>query len=404
MTERLEEEVLNRIDSDELIAFAQQLIHIQTFDPPADYSGIAACLRKTLQGLGMEAQVLEGSPGKKNVFGLRRGAGTGEEVFLLSGHTDVVPAGDRKNWSHDPFGAEIHDGWLWGRGSVDMKGAIAAQIFAAKAIIDSQVPLSGSFMLGYTVDDETGGPWGMKYVVEKGISSVGWPTPTAHVLGEPNDLNISGSFKGRMWFQVSTLGKAAHGGQPDLGINAIDQMTKLAQRFRSALRLQHPLMGQDTLNLGIITGGQKVNMVPDICTSHMDLRMCAPGKADDYEISLRGIVADLKKEDPNFAVSEFQVYEKRDPLEINPSAPLIHTMAECIQSVRKKEPRFLGYLSAGDVYHTMKNGIPGAWIGPGNPKLQHQVDERIRVDEMIDAAKIYALLILRLCRQTGKSL
>jgi acetylornithine deacetylase/succinyl-diaminopimelate desuccinylase-like protein len=132
--------------------------------------------------------------------------------------------------------------------------------------------------------------------------------------------------------------------------------------------------------------------------------MCAPGKADDYEISLRGIVADLKKEDPNFAVSEFQVYEKRDPLEINPSAPLIHTMAECIQSVRKKEPRFLGYLSAGDVYHTMKNGIPGAWIGPGNPKLQHQVDERIRVDEMIDAAKIYALLILRLCRQTGKSL
>jgi acetylornithine deacetylase/succinyl-diaminopimelate desuccinylase-like protein len=130
--------------------------------------------------------------------------------------------------------------------------------------------------------------------------------------------------------------------------------------------------------------------------------MCTPGTVDEYETSLRGMVEELKKEDPKFAVDEFQVYERRDPLEVDPSIPLIRTMAECIQSVRKKEPQFLGYLSAGDLYHTMKNGIPGAWIGPGNPKLQHQVDERIRVDELIDAAKIYTLLILRLCGQRGK--
>jgi len=404
MPGRLEEEVLKRVDQQGLITLAQQLIHIQTFDPPSDYSGIAARLQETLEGLGMETQVLEGSPGKRNVFGLRRGTGAEEKVFLLSGHTDVVPAGDRKNWSHDPFGAEIRDGWLWGRGSVDMKGAIAAQIFAAKAVIDSRVPLSGSFMLGYTVDDETGGPWGMKYVVEKGLSSVKWPKPTAHVLGEPNDLNISGSFKGRMWVRVSTSGKAAHGGQPDLGINAIDQMVKLVERFRTALRRQHPLMGKDTLNLGIIAGGEKVNMVPDRCTSHLDLRMCAPGTVDEYETSLRGMIEELKKEDPKFVVAEFQVYERRDPLEVDSSTPLIRTMTECIQSVREKESQFLGYLSAGDLYHTMKNGIPGAWIGPGNPKLQHQVDERIRVDELIDAAKIYTLLILRLCCRKGKDL
>jgi metal-dependent amidase/aminoacylase/carboxypeptidase family protein len=82
---------------------------------------------------------------------------------------------------------------------------------------------------------------------------------------------------------LCTSGKAAHGGQPDLGINAIDQMVKLVERFRSALHRQHPLMGKDTLNLGIIAGGEKVNMVPDICTSHLDLRMCAPGTVEEYE-------------------------------------------------------------------------------------------------------------------------
>jgi acetylornithine deacetylase/succinyl-diaminopimelate desuccinylase-like protein len=131
--------------------------------------------------------------------------------------------------------------------------------------------------------------------------------------------------------------------------------------------------------------------------------MCAPGTADEYENSLRRLIEELTKVDPKFAVAEFQVYERRDPLEVDPSTPLIRTMTECIQSVREKEPQFLGYLSAGDLYHTMKNGIPGAWIGPGNPKLQHQVDERIRLDELIDAAKIYTLLILHLCCRMGKN-
>ncbi|HSB06354.1 MAG TPA: M20 family metallopeptidase [Thermodesulfobacteriota bacterium] len=392
----MEKNILNQIDRQGLIELARRLIQFQTINPPADYSEIAPYLQKVLSQLGMEVHILEGSPGKKNVFGLWRGA-SDEKVLLLSGHTDVVPSGDKEKWSYDPFGAEIQDGWLWGRGSVDMKSAIAAQVFAAKAVIDSRVSFSSSFMLGFTVDDETAGSWGMKYVIEKGISSIGWPKPTAHVLGEANNLNVTGSFKGRLWCRISTKGRAAHGGEPGLGINAIDKMIRLIERFRAVPRLTHPLMGKDTLNLGILEGGQKVNMVPDSCTAHIDLRMCAPGLAGQYENLLREMIQDLKKGDPEFEVSEFEVYEKRDPIEIDPSHPIIHVMEESIQSICKKEPQFLGSLSAGDLYHTMRNGIPGAWIGPGDPKLLHQTNERIRIDEIIEAAKIYALLILRYC-------
>lgn len=392
----MQKEILDRIDTQGLVKLAQRLIQIRSVNPPADYSEISDHLHKMLNALGMETHFLEGSQGKRNVFGLWRGSSP-EGALLLSGHMDVVPEGDRGQWSHDPFGGEIHDGWLWGRGSVDMKSAIAAQIFAAKAVTDSGAPLSTSLMLGYTVDDETAGPWGMKYAIEEGLPSLGWPKPTAHVLGEANDLNITGSFKGRLWFRVSTRGKTAHGGEPRLGINAIDQMIRLIHRFRSIPHRKHPLMGTDTFNLGTIEGGRKVNMVPDSCTAHMDLRMCAPGSADQYEKSLREMIEELRREDPQFEVSEFQVYEKRDPIEMAPGHTVIHSMEECIQSIKKRKPRFLGSLSAGDLYHTMKIGIVGAWIGPGDAKLLHQVDERIRVDAIIDAARIYSLLIPHLC-------
>ena len=397
ISERLiEEKVLNGIDTQGVIELTQKLIQFQTINPPADYSEIALYLYELLTSLGMETHVMEGYPGKKNVFGIWRGSAK-EGALLLNGHTDVVPAGDPKMWDHDPFRAEIYGGWLWGRGSVDMKGAVSAQIFAAKAVIESKVPLSSSLVLGYTVDDETGGPWGMKYAIEQGLSPYGWPKPTMHVLGEATDLNIFGSFKGRMWSRISTKGKAAHGGEPSLGINAIDQMTKLIHQFQSVLRLEHPLMGRDTLNVGVIEGGKKVNMVPDSCTVHIDLRMCAPGSVQEYERALREAIEGLKKEDPRFEVSEFEVYEKRDPLEISREHPVVRVMEDCIRSVTKKEPQFLGWLAAGDLYHTMRNGIPGAYLGPGNPKLQHQVNERIQLQEIIEAAKIYALLILRFC-------
>jgi succinyl-diaminopimelate desuccinylase len=392
----MEEKVLSGLDTVGLTEFARKLIQIQSINPPADYSEISSFLQGTLTSFGMETRILEGSTGKKNVFGLVRGSGPGC-ALLLSGHMDVVPAGDIRNWTHDPFGAEIHDGWLWGRGAVDMKAALAAQIYAAKVVIDSGADLSSAFMLGCTVDDETAGAWGMKYAVERGLTAIGWPRPSLHILGEANDLNITTSFKGRLWLRISTRGKAAHGGQPDLGVNAIDQMVRLVHRLRSVLKREHPLMGEDTMNLGILQGGEKVNIVPESCTAHIDLRMCSPGTADEYERALRGVIEELKKEEPGLEVSEFEIYERRDPMEMSTSHPAIGVMKEGIRSVSRKEARFLGTLSAGDLYHTMKIGIPGAWIGPGNAQLLHQVDERIQVSQIVEAAKIYALLILRFC-------
>ena len=105
----------------------------------------------------------------------------------------------------------------------------------------------------------------------------------------------------------------------------------------------------------------------------------------------------MKKEDPQFDVSEFEIYERREPVEIKPDHPHVKMMEECIYSVNKRTPQFLGFLSAGDLYHSMNNGIPGLYFGPGDPKFQHVINERVPIDDLIEAAKVYSLMILRFC-------
>lgn len=392
-----EENVVNSINVKGMIEYAQRLIRSKSVNPPADYSEISQIALKEQRKIGLEAAFFEGHPGKINVFGLLRGSDPSAEVLCLSGHMDVVPPGDEKAWKHPPFDAEIHDNKVWGRGAADMKCALAAQLYALDAVKRASVPPRGTVMIGNTVDDETAGVWGMKYMVEEGLPAKGWPLPTFHVLGEANHLNITGSFKGRLWLRITTVGKSAHGGSPENGVNAIDNMIKLAETFRGLPRTKHPLMGQDTLNLGVLKGGVKVNIVPAECEAHFDFRMCSPADTESSLQRFKDAIKQLEKEDPNFKVRDLEIYERRDPVEADFHHPMVGTMKSCIRDVTGREATMGGALSAGDQYHTLKAGIPGIWTGPGDIKILHQTDEYIDLDEVVQAARIYALFIQRVC-------
>lgn len=392
-----EKKVIERLDIDGMIDLAQRLIRIKNVNPPGDYFEISKVLHQEMQRMSLRVEIIEGYPGKINVFGILPGYEANGVTFLLSGHMDVVPVGDQKEWTHDPFGGEVYDGRLWGRGSIDMKSTIAAELFAVKAVMDSRIPLRGTVMVGGTVDDEIAGVWGMKYLLDYGFASKSLPMPTIHLLGEPSHLNITCSFKGRLWFKITTLGKSSHGGAPYEGINAIEKMMTLISEFKNIPKVNHPLMGEDTLNLGMIEGGEKVNVVPSRCTAHFDFRMCAPGNEDILESKLRETIKDLMAKDRDFRIKDFEIYEKRDPVEIRSDHEVIRRMSECVEEVTCMKPQFIGSLSAGDLYYSLKRGIPGAWIGSGDPSLFHKVDEHVEIEELIKAAQIYTILILRFC-------
>ncbi len=393
-----EKKVVDSIDFGKMLDYARRLIRVKSVNPPADYSEIHRVVHEEIKKIGAEVDIFEGHPGKPNVFTILRGSDPKAPVLCISGHMDVVPAGDEKSWKYPPFAAETHDNKIWGRGSADMKCALAAKLYALEAVMRCKIPLRGSVIVGNTVDDEIAGVWGAKYMVEKGLAGKGWPLPNFHVVGEANRLNITGSFKGRLWLRITAKGKAAHGGAPENGINAVDKMIQLIGKIREIPRVSHPLMGRDTLNLGILNGGSKVNVVPAECEAHFDFRMCSPADTTSSLQWFQQTIEKLKAEDPQFEVGDFSFYERRDPVEVDFSLPAISVARSCIQDVTGKPPVLDGTLSAGDAYHSLKIGIPGIFLGPGDMKVLHQANEFLEIEEMNQAAKIYALLILRMCR------
>ncbi|MFQ5859143.1 MAG: M20 family metallopeptidase [Anaerolineae bacterium] len=369
-----------------VIDLARALIRIPSENPPADYGPISAFIRETLSRTRAEVVIMEGEPGKTNVAALLRGEDPDGTTLLLNGHMDVVPAGDRSLWEVDPYTAEERDGEIWGRGTMDMKGSLAAQIQAFVAIANSKERLRGNLIFAATCDDETAGKMGMGYVFPTGLEAYGWPRPTFHLLGEANQLNITTAFKGRIWVEVEAIGKAAHGGAPDGGVNAIERVVTAGHALRELMSGQHRLVGQDTFNFGTIRGGEQVNVVPDLCTARFDLRFGPHRTTDDIEAGIRKAVAAAAED----ATLRFKILERREPLEVAPEAPAIALLHECIAAVTGRRPEIQGTLSAGDLYYTALQGVPGVWVGPGDPALFHVINERVDKEELVQAARIYA--------------
>jgi len=389
-----EETICNRISRDELILLTQELVSFRTENPPADYSEISMFLQKKYQSLGLEVQILEGEKGKTNVCARLKGNGESNEILLLSGHMDVVPAGE--GWNTNPFIATVQDQSLIGRGTVDMKGSIAAQYLAVKAIVESKIKLKGDLYLFATVDDETAGTMGLRYITETGLSKTGWPKPTFHILGEPSNLNLYVAFKGRMWIRISLAGRSAHGGNPSAGINAIEKMIKLINRITALKRQSHPLMGTDTINIGTISGGQKTNIVPDYCAVTIDYRFVAPQTSVDIEQKLREIISELSASDQNFQLQEFHIFERRESLEVPTNNKYLVSLKSLSEEVLGRNVDFGGVLSAGDAYWTLSNSIPAVFYGPGSLDVAHTNKEFVPLDELEAAARIFATYALRM--------
>ena len=389
-----EKSILESIDVAELKQLTAKLVAIDTQNPPADYSVSSVFMKALYEDIGLETAIFEGAEGKPNVGGRWQGDGSKEDTLLLSGHMDVVPAGG--GWEiEDPLQVEEKDGFLLGRGVVDMKGSLMAQYLAVKALKKAGVRLKGDVYLFSTVDDETAGNFGLRYIVSEGWKKAGWRKPTFHILGEPTDLKLCVAFKGRMWIRITVGGKSAHGGNPSAGINAIEKMMKLVPDILAIRRLEHPLMGIDTINLGTIQGGTKTNMVADSCSLTIDYRYVTPHTSSEIEAVLKKVIADVAEKDPDFRLAGFEVFERREPKEVKQDLPAMASLKDITEEVKGSATCFNGVLSAGDSYWTISAGIPAAFFGPGSMSVAHTNKECVSIEELLNAAKIFALYIMR---------
>ncbi|MCT4553939.1 MAG: acetylornithine deacetylase/succinyl-diaminopimelate desuccinylase family protein [Pelagimonas sp.] len=415
----------HRIDArrDELIALTQDLIRIPTLNPPGEnYREICDYLRARLEPRGFDCQLIraEGAPGDSdryprwNIVARREGTRPGECVHFNS-HTDVVEVGH--GWTRDPFGGEVEDDKIYGRGACDMKGGLAASILAAEAFLDEHPDFAGAVEISGTADEESGGYGGVAYLAEQGLFH---PARVQHVI-IPEPLNkdrICLGHRGGWWAEIETRGEIAHGSMPFLGDCAIRHMGAVLDAFEDKLfpalaarRTALPVVPEGarhaTMNINAIHGGQPEQApdftglpaccVPDRCTIQIDRRYLSEESFDEVRGEVVDLLEDLRSQRPKFD------YALRDLNQITPSmtdrsAPIVTTTAEAMQDVLGKAPDYVASPGSYDQKHIdrigrLKNCIA---YGPGVLDLAHKPDEWIGITDMLDSAKVMGRVLEKL--------
>ncbi len=416
----LEQRIVEQVDvlREDMVAFLRELIRIPSVNPPGDeYLPCAHLVGDRLKTLGFETSYVtaEDHPDhsadfpRVNVVGRLDGASR-MPTLHFNGHTDVVPAGE--NWTVDPFEGVEKDGRIYGRGACDMKGGIAAALFAAAAVRESGAALRGSLEFSATVDEETGGFAGMAHLANEGLIS---PDRTSYVIiPEPfGPGRICLGHRGVYWFRIDTIGRTAHGSMPFLGVSAISQMERVLRQVESilvpALHTRTTNMPVDplearhaTINVNGITGGQTEGVVgspcvADRCSAIFDRRYLKEESFADVRSEIENLVAELAAGDPDFhaELSDLMVVQ---PVETDRNAPLVGATTHAIEDLLGAPAECVASPGTYDHKHVYNTGRVKQCIayGPGLLHLAHQPDEYCEIDHLVQSCKVMALTAVRL--------
>jgi succinyl-diaminopimelate desuccinylase len=388
------------IDEQALVAFTRALIRCQSWNPPGEEADAAKLVAERLRSFGLEAEAAFVEPGRYNVYGRLRGRGGGLGHLLLVGHLDTVPPGSQP-WQHDPLGAAVEGGRIYGRGAADMKGGLAAIVFAAGALARSGVELASDLVIVGTVGEEVD-CLGARAAARAGLLE----GAGAMLIPEPSGLDLYTAHKGALWVRIETHGRAAHGSQPDLGVNAILQMQKTIDRIVTADwdAPAHPLLGKPTLNVGTIEGGTKTNMVPDWCAVTVDFRTLPEQSHAELLNRLEGLLDELHAADETYEAS-LEVVSDMPAISTTPDHPFVETARDVGRALwdRSMAPAGASYFTDASVLGPAAGTeIPIVMLGPGEEAQAHQTDEWVSVDALAEAARFYAELAARwLARDEG---
>ena len=390
------EAVLDAMRDEVVIGYTQELVQRPSENPPGNYEEVAGWVREEFDRIRLDdVSTVEGEPGRINVVGRIRGTNPDAESLCLASHTDVVSVGDRSKWRHDPFAAKIVDGVMWGRGVADSKGMLAGMMAGARAIREAKIELEGDLYVCAYVDDETAGPMGLRHVFDEGKIKA-----RNLILGEATAFEIQYVFKSRIWFELEVIGRSSHGAFPERGINAIDKAMTAIEAIRGIDMGTHPVLGDGTVSVGTMRAGDQVNVVAGEATVAFDLRWGPPTSSDDVRGWIDDALDQAKRRDPELELGEIRVTEIREPLEFPTDTPLISALQAAGRDASGRDIGLGGWYSSGELWPVWNGGhiTNGAVIGPGEPWQAHAYNEQIPVKELVEAAKIYALAALNICR------
>ncbi len=368
------------------VALAQALIRLDTTSPPGREEKCAAHLQPVLERHGFAVTRCDFAADRTSLVARYPGSDGALAPLVLTGHLDTVPLGARP-WAADPFGAEIRDGRLFGRGASDMKAGVAAAVAAAIEAASGQV--RRGIVLVLTSGEETGCRGALHLAATGALGAA-----SGLIVAEPTTNGLAIAHKGALHLRARTAGRTAHGSMPQLGDNAV---AKAARAIMAAGRFDlgqasHPLLGPATLTVTTVQGGENVNSVPDACSFTLDIRTL-PGM-DHRELCERLCVA-LGPEvtlDPPLA--------DLPAVGTAPSDAFVQHFARVVEARIGKaaaEPVGMPYFTDASALQPAYGHCPTVIFGPGDPGKAHQTDESCDVGRIAEAAGVYAEFLRECC-------
>jgi succinyl-diaminopimelate desuccinylase len=400
---------LDQLDAAGLVSFLQALVRTPSVYLPgvdgANEQAAARLVYDQLRAWGWSPLWDEVAPGRPNVVAELRGSASApgaasERLLLFEGHTDVVTPGDVAAWSDDPFGGAIIGGRLYGRGAADMKGGVAAMLFAARAIQQAGAPFAGRIRLLVPVDEE-GLMLGIKALVAQGHAD----GADGAIICEPEGRQVCVAHKGSLRLRLLSYGRIAHGAMPEQGVNALSGMVRvLAQVLQLETQLQaeqgsHPLLGRPYISPTVarapVSGeASQINCLPDLCDAFLDIRSL-PGMEHAALIERIGGLMDATSAAYPAHRFALEVVDDRPPTAIALTHPLVQVVAAAHARVYGAAPVYGGVPGSTDGSILARDrGIPVVVYGPGDKDIPHQPDEHVELDEVVQAARVYIVAAL----------
>jgi acetylornithine deacetylase len=371
--------------SQDVSTLLQQLVRIPSVNPDnapgTDQTGeetLAVFLSGWLESIGAEVVLEEIKPGRPNLIA-RFAPMDGRPRILFGPHLDTVGV---EGMTIEPFSGEIRDGRLWGRGACDTKGPMAAMLWALHENRDrlANLPVAVDFV---AFMGEESGQWGSRDFAQRHGPDYGFA-----VVGEPTSMEVVHVTKGSLWATLRATGRAAHSSTPELGENAVLKLARALDRLDCHLgarlaEFTHPVLGGSTVNVGLIRGGSRPNIVPDLAEAEIDIRITPSLAANGGALKALSDIIDCHE-----LPLEIVRPHENPPMETDAEHPFVRLLLETGEGAR-----LAGAPWFSDAAHLSRGGIPSVCIGPGSIRQAHTVDEWIDLDALRAGAEFLTAFV-----------
>lgn len=342
--------------------------------------------------IGLSVDIIEAAPNRPNVVAIWD-TGISGPTLLLNDHLDTFPPGEIKAWTHHPYAADVADGYIHGRGTIDTKSGLTTLLMAVHALKKARTKIRGKLKLVFSCDEETGASkLGIQHLAKLDLLNADMA-----LVAEPTTMRIEIATKSRLAVQITTHGKATHGARPWLGHNAILDMTRVIDQL---LKLngqieqrKHELLGPSSLNIGTISGGIISNIVPDKCLLEIDRRLVPEETKEVAYGEISEIVDRLNAQVPEFngTVEERQWWPGYI---IQEEEPVIDAAKRAFRAAIGSEPVVAGKDASTDAsWINILAGVPVIMFSPGEGARAGNVNESVKIRDLVDGTRVVAQFV-----------